>query len=154
MPNEPNQNTLPQKRVDVWMKLLADDKAKLKEKATLSHMSLPQYLIHLAENRPIIVVSEFGKFTAELNKIGTNINQIAVVANSQKFVSAENLKLLHDYSRMIESIGKQSKETLDKARKPKTKSENELYEYLDEKFDLVLTALKNEKEKEGEKWLL
>ena len=76
----------------IYFRCSAKDKENLKNKAKLTNMNMSEYIIVLSENKKIIVAQGLPKLTLELKRIGNNINQIAVVANSQKFVSEDLLK--------------------------------------------------------------
>lgn len=77
------------------------------------------YLRKMAIDGAIIVSNydETKKLTMELNKIGTNINQIARVANIDNKISNENVKKIEEMMQKVWRLQRYglSKKTLDKA---------------------------------------
>ncbi|WP_303805886.1 plasmid mobilization relaxosome protein MobC [Ruminococcus flavefaciens] len=54
-------------------------------------MSMSKYLLALSEQKKIIVVEDLSEFIRQLIKIGTNVNQVTLVANTYRTVSV-NMK--------------------------------------------------------------
>ena len=94
------------KRIEI--RITAEEKEKLIEKAQLSNLSVSQYLLALSEERKLVVNEKIPNLLLEITRIGTNINQIAHVANSQKFVTTKQLdeviKLMGDVSIYMQKI--------------------------------------------------
>ncbi|MDR0829671.1 MAG: MobC family plasmid mobilization relaxosome protein [Prevotellaceae bacterium] len=141
--------------VSVWVELKPEDKEKLKANARIARMSMSQYVMHLVENRPIVVVNSLPKFIAELNKIGTNINQIAHQANTQKFITIDRINQLNEHTKIVDIIGKNVCKSIENLRLPTTsqnaKSDTNITAEIVKKLDLILKLLQ---EQEGEKWQL
>lgn len=70
------------------------EKENLSNKAAEAHLSMSQYLIKLSEQKKIIVADELPELIRQIVKIGTNVNQIALVANTHKSVSSSQIQLL------------------------------------------------------------
>ena len=76
----------------IHLRVHEHEKESLREKAKLANMNMSGYIIALSENKKIIVAQGLPKLTLELKRIGVNINQIAMVANSQRFVNEHQLE--------------------------------------------------------------
>ncbi|MBQ5562938.1 MAG: plasmid mobilization relaxosome protein MobC [Clostridia bacterium] len=92
----------------IGIRMSPEEKEKLIEKAQLSNLSVSQYLLALSEERKLVVNEKIPNLLLEITRIGTNINQIAHVANSQKFVTTKQLdeviKLMGDVSIYMQKI--------------------------------------------------
>ena len=76
----------------ILLRCYKKEKEELREKAKQSNMNMSEYIIALSENKKIIVAQGLPQLSYEIKKIGVNINQIAMVANSQKFVNEHQLE--------------------------------------------------------------
>ncbi len=81
-----------QRKIIVNFRATPTEKKMLQEKAEQARMSLSAYVMALAENKKITVAEKIPELVYEIAKIGTNVNQIAHVANSQKFVNPAQLE--------------------------------------------------------------
>lgn len=92
----------------VYLRLTPSELKALQEKAKLAHMSLSSYIISLSENKKIVVAENIPQLLLEITRIGTNINQIAHIGNSQKYVSKQQLdevlNLLEDIKSIMQKI--------------------------------------------------
>lgn len=75
---------MPLKNARIHLRVTDEEKQSLVEKATLARQSVSQYILSLSENKTIIVVDGADEVTRQLLKIGNNINQIAIVANTSR----------------------------------------------------------------------
>ncbi|MDO5558359.1 MAG: plasmid mobilization relaxosome protein MobC [Oscillospiraceae bacterium] len=71
------------------------EKEKLLNKATQARMNMAQYILALSEQKKIIVIKELPMLIKQIIKIGTNVNQIAMVANTNKSVSIKQIELIN-----------------------------------------------------------
>ena len=74
------------KKVLINFRISLEEKKKLQAKAKQAHMSISSYIIALSENKKITVAENIPELLLEITRIGTNINQIAHIGNSQKYV--------------------------------------------------------------------
>lgn len=92
---------MPLKNARIHLRVTDEEKQSLVEKATLARQSVSQYILSLSENKTIIVVDGADEVTRQLLKIGNNINQIAIVANTSRKNESElpnyYLKRITDY---------------------------------------------------------
>lgn len=88
---------MPQEKVaQVHFRLSPLEKEKLISRANEAHMNLSDYIMHLSEQKRIVVVDELPDLINQIVKIGTNVNQIALVANTYKSVSAQQIEQLEN----------------------------------------------------------
>lgn len=73
-------------------------------KSAEARMNMSQYLLALSEQKKIIVVDELPELIRQIIKIGTNVNQIATVANTHKSVSAKQIEAVEKQLAEIQSL--------------------------------------------------
>ena len=85
------------KRIE--LRLSDSEYAEIEKKAELSGLTRTQLIRMLIMGEEIRAKppEEYLKLVREINAIGNNINQIAHIANSQKYVDREQLKSIVDY---------------------------------------------------------
>lgn len=92
------------RKVLINFRISLEEKKKLQAKAKQAHMSISSYIIHLSENKKITVAENIPELLLEITRIGTNINQIAHIGNSQKYVNKQQLDEVLNLLEDIESI--------------------------------------------------
>lgn len=113
------------------------EKKILQEKAAQAHMSLSSYMIALSENKKIVVAENIPQLLVEITRIGTNINQITHICNSQKYIKADQLAEVKELMRDVKSImNKILYELFLDNQKIDLKS-------LDKKLNIILSLLEN-----------
>ena len=80
----------------VSLRFTPTEKEKLHEQATAARMNMSQYLLALSEQKKIIVADGLPELCRQIIAIGTNVNQIARVANQNKTVSEKQLDLVNE----------------------------------------------------------
>ena len=80
------------KNARIEVRCYKKEKEELRKKSKQANMTMSEYIIALSENKKIFIVDGILELTLELKRIGNNINQIAMVANSQKFVNEYQLE--------------------------------------------------------------
>ena len=85
------------------IRVTSTEKKNIQEKALAAHMSVSSYMIKLSEDKKIIVAEKIPQLLYEISKIGTNINQVAKIANTQKFV---NNRLLENITEGMNELQK------------------------------------------------
>lgn len=88
----------------VYLRVTPSELNELKKKAEIAHMSVSSYIVYLSENKKITVAENLPELLLEITRIGTNINQIAHVGNSQKYVNKQQLDEVLNLLKDIESI--------------------------------------------------
>ena len=79
-----NRNT------NIHIRCTEKEKEYLLQQAKLAGMSLTDYLIHISKNGLVVVIDELPNLLIEITKIGTNVNQIARIANQTQKISKES----------------------------------------------------------------
>lgn len=96
------------KSCQLHFRLTQSELKTLQKKAKQAHMSISSYIIALSENKKITVAENIPELLLEITRIGTNINQIAHIGNSQKYVSKQQLdeivNLLEDVKSLMQKI--------------------------------------------------
>lgn len=77
------------------LRLTPAEKEKLTEKAAEARMSVSDYVAELIDKKKVINEKTIFSLIYEIRKIGVNINQIAYIGNSQRYVPDELLKQVH-----------------------------------------------------------
>ena len=69
----------------------------IQAKAKQANMSMSRFIVATAQEKKIFDLSDLPKYIAQIGKVGNNINQIAVVANSTGTVKQEEIQRLQSY---------------------------------------------------------
>ena len=83
------------------LRVSPEEKAAIRQKAADANMSAADYLVALSANQKIIDAKIIAQLILEIRRIGVNVNQIAEVANYQKFVNKEMLSKVNDGQNQI-----------------------------------------------------
>lgn len=78
------------------LRLSSVEKEKIQKRARIANMTMSEYVLSLSDQKRIIVVDDIPKLVVEIVRIGTNINQIARVANSNKNIGKSYLERLQN----------------------------------------------------------
>ena len=78
------------------LRLTPEEKDNLIKRAAEARKSMSKYLLALSEQKKIIVVEDLTEFIRQLIKIGTNVNQVALVANTYRTVSVKQIETLNE----------------------------------------------------------
>ena len=89
-------------RID--LRMTPEEKENLKRKAAEAHMTVSKYILHLFQTKRIILKDDIAELTVEISRIGNNINQIAHVGNTQKFVYKAQLNDVMKHLQEIEEL--------------------------------------------------
>ena len=93
---------MPREKVaEVHIRLSPSEKENLISRAAEAHMNLNEYILHLSEQKRIVVADELPNLINQIVKIGTNVNQVALVANTYKTVSAQQIEELENELRRV-----------------------------------------------------
>ena len=102
------------KTVEICVRVTPAEKKELQEKANAAHLSLSRYLVKSASDRKMFQTENIARLIYEIRKIGINVNQIAHVANGQRFILQSDLVSLNRHmDAVIEIMKKILKATYD-----------------------------------------
>lgn len=76
----------------IELRVTSDEKQKITDNAQIAKMSVSKYLITLVYRKRMVVITEANQLLADIHGACVNLNQIAKVANSQKFVNKNNVE--------------------------------------------------------------
>ena len=79
------------KTVEICVRVTPTEKKELQKKADAAHLSLSRYLVKSASDKKIMQTENILDLIFQIKKIGTNINQIAYIANSQRFMTKNDM---------------------------------------------------------------
>ena len=85
----------------IFIRVSPTEKKKIEEKAALVNKSVANYLIDLSENSKVIDTKIIPTLILDIRRVGTNINQIAAVANSQKYINKPLLLKVIEHEKEI-----------------------------------------------------
>ena len=91
---------------EICVRVTPAEKKELQEKADAAHLSLSRYLVKSASDRKMLQTENIAKLIYEIRKIGINVNQIAHVANGQRFILQSDLVSLNRHMDAVIEITK------------------------------------------------
>jgi len=83
------------------LRVSSEEKEAIAQKAADANMSIADYIVALSANQKIIDAKIIGQLILEIRRIGVNVNQVAAVANYQKFANKEMLSKVNDGQNQI-----------------------------------------------------
>ena len=126
----------------IFIRVSPTEKKKIEEKAKQVNRTVAGYLLSLSESRRIIDTTKMASLIVEIRKIGVNINQIAAVANTQKYVNKEmQTKIIKHQEEIIDLLHKILEEVYDTEEHYFKKMEHTL-ESLEKKIDKQTEIIK------------
>ena len=91
----------------IFIRASHTEKKKIQENAALVNKSVANYLIDLSENSKVIDTKIIPTLILDIRRVGTNINQIAAVANSQKYINKPLLLKVIEHEKEIAGLLRQ-----------------------------------------------
>ena len=83
------------------LRVSSEEKEAIAQKAADANMSIADYIVALSANQKIIDAKMIAQLILEIRRVGVNINQVAAVANYQKFANKEMLSKVNDGQNQI-----------------------------------------------------
>ena len=83
------------------LRVSPEEKEAIAQKAADANMSIADYIVALSANQKIIDAKIIAQLILEIRRIGVNVNQVAAVANYQKFANKEMLSKVNDGQNQI-----------------------------------------------------
>ena len=131
-----------QRKIIINFRVTKAEKKQLQEKAEQARMSLTDYILSLSENKKITVAENIPQLLLEITRIGTNINQIAHIGNSQRFVYREQLE---EVIRLMNDV----KSDMQKILSEIYKYDEHTFQSLEKKIDLLIGRIDRLEDKNG-----
>lgn len=91
----------------IFIRVSPTEKKKIEEKAALVNKSVANYLIDLSDNSKVIDTKIIPTLILDIRRVGTNINQIAAIANSQKYINKPLLLKVIEHEKEIAGLLRQ-----------------------------------------------
>lgn len=86
------------------LRLTAKQKEKLVELSKQSRMNMTEYIIAVSEQKKIVVADGIPELLKQIIKIGTNVNQITMIANSNQSVSSNQIDIVNNNLLKIQNL--------------------------------------------------
>ena len=83
------------------LRVSSEEKEAIAQKPADANMSIADYIVALSANQKIIDAKIIAQLILEIRRIGVNVNQVAAVANYQKFANKEMLSKVNDGQNQI-----------------------------------------------------
>lgn len=87
----------------IKLRVTSEEKKLIQEKAKNANMNVSEFLINSALRKRMVVINELPQLLSDIYGVAININQIAKVANSQKFVNKATVDKLVEEADEIKS---------------------------------------------------
>ena len=116
-----------------WIKfrVTAEEKRLITQKAKNANMNVSEFLVNLAKRKRIVVVKELPQLMSDIYGAAVNINQIAKVANTQKYVNKSTVdKLTNEANELKIKIEEIIKSICEFEPESEVASINRMYELL------------------------
>ena len=91
----------------IFIRVSPTEKKKIEEKAALVNKSVANYLTDLSDNSKVIDTKIIPTLILDIRRVGTNINQIAAIANSQKYINKPLLLKVIEHEKEIAGLLRQ-----------------------------------------------
>lgn len=101
-----------QKTASITCRISKQDKAVIEQKAELSHIPVSEYIRRAVLNDSIVVILDGKEIRHQLSKIGTNLNQLAILAHTGKITCVD----LADMNRTLKKLLKQVTQVMKRGR--------------------------------------
>ncbi len=88
----------------ICLRLTPEQKENLKMRSEKARMNMSQYLLALSDQKKIIVIDDVPEIVRQIIKIGNNVNQVAMVANTNHNVSDKQMELVNFNLHKIQMI--------------------------------------------------
>lgn len=118
------------------------EKKKLQEKAKLANMNMSQYLRTAIKQDKIIVTENIPQLFVEITRIGTNANQILMLAKSSDIQEQDNIKKIEKQLKDIKSIMNKILSTVFEPQSEEKRMEHKLY-LMEQKVDKIIELLQD-----------
>lgn len=122
----------------IYIRVSEAEKAEIVYQAALNNMSISEYILKCVRRKRIVVCENFPELLYQLSALGNNLNQIAAIANTNKYISSNQIEsaknILSDcYDKMSEFVSY--------ICEPKSDSENSHNQLSEEVVEEINNAL-------------
>lgn len=78
-----------QKHNRIYIRITDTDKANIAYNSELLNISMSEYVLRCVRRKRIVICENFPELLFQLSRIGNNLNQIAVIANTNNYLSED-----------------------------------------------------------------
>lgn len=89
------------KNTEIKIRLSNEEKANIISNSKKANMTISEFVLNSIKRKRIVVINEIPQIMSDIYGASININQIAKVANSQKFVNKKNVDDLFSESQIL-----------------------------------------------------
>ena len=93
------------------LRVSSEEKEAIAKKAAEAHLSIADYIVALSEGKKVIDIRKIAQLILEVRRIGVNVNQIAAVANYNKYTNQPMLTKVNEDQKKVYDLLLQSTET-------------------------------------------
>lgn len=96
----------------VKLRVSTEEHQLIKEKARAAKLNKSKFILNAVHQQPIIVIEGLKDMAYQLRKIGTNINQLTILANQRQIIALEleeTKKELHQIWQSLNSLIERTK---------------------------------------------
>ena len=83
------------------LRVSSDEKEAITQKAAEAHLSIADYIVALSEGKKVIDIRKIAQLILEVRRIGVNVNQIAAVANYNKYTNQPMLTKVNEDQKKV-----------------------------------------------------
>jgi hypothetical protein len=131
------------------LSLTPEEIQRIRKNAKKANMKIGHYVMSAIDNKPIFEIpNNISELVIALNRQGNCLNQLARTANSQKFVTADILKVVKENQKILDTAVTKITEILNTVNiyRDRKKSEiNTNFDKIIEFLESALLALKTER---------
>lgn len=85
------------KSLRLYLRITEEDKANIAYNSELLNISMSEYVLRCIRRKRIVVCENFPDLIFQLSKIGNNLNQIAIIANTNSYLSEDYIAKAKEY---------------------------------------------------------
>ncbi len=122
----------------IYIRVSESEKADIAYQATLNDMSISEYVLKCVRRKRIVVCENFPELIFQLSHLGNNLNQIAAVANTNKYITERQLS---EVKNILSECYQKMSEFVSFICEPKDKNENKTNQLSDEVVEEINNAL-------------
>ena len=123
-------------RIDI--RVTEAEKAEIAYQAALNNMSISEFILKCVRRKRIVVCENFPELLFQLSHLGNNLNQIAAVANTNKYISERQLS---EVKNILSECYQKMSEFVSFVCEPKGKNENTANQLSEEVVEEINNAL-------------
>ena len=83
------------------LRVSSEEKEAITQKAADANMSISDYIVALSEGKKVIDIRKIAQLILEVRRIGVNVNQIAAVANYNKYTNQPMLTKVNEDQKKV-----------------------------------------------------